>query len=66
MSALIEAQEHLSQGAPELVRTRTVAKIDHLITILADPGDGSEGPFALRQLRTARQALALSPIDIRA
>jgi hypothetical protein len=70
MSALIEAQERLSQGAPQLVRARTVAKIDHLITILADAPEGQVGalaaPFAVRQLQTARQVLVLSPVDLQA
>jgi hypothetical protein len=70
MSALIEAQERLSQGAPQLVRAQTVAKIDHLITILAGaPADeigAVTAPFAVRQLQTARQVLALSPVDLQA
>jgi hypothetical protein len=70
MSALIEAQETLSHGAPQLVRTRTVAKIDRLISILADvPADETgapEAPFAVRELQTAREALALSPVDLQA
>ena len=70
MSALIEAQERLSDGAPQLDRARTVAKIDHLITVLADaPADevgAFAAPFAVRQLQTARQVLALSPVDLQA
>ncbi|HEV7384303.1 MAG TPA: hypothetical protein VGN89_05440 [Phenylobacterium sp.] len=70
MSVLIEAQERLSHGAPQLDRARTVAKIDHLITILADAPEGQVGalaaPFAVRQLQTARQVLALSPVDLQA
>jgi hypothetical protein len=70
MSALIEAQEHLSDGAPHLVRVRTVAKIDHLITILADAPAAEVGalaaPFAVRQLQTVRDALSLSPVDLQA
>ena len=70
MSALIEAQERLSHGAPQLDRARTVAKIDHLITILADAPAPEvavlAAPFAVRQLQTARQVLALSPVDLQA
>ncbi len=66
MSALIEAQEHLSHGAAQLVRARTVAKIDHLISILADGADALGAPFAVRELQTARQALSLSPVDLQA
>jgi hypothetical protein len=70
MSALIEAQERLSQGAPPLVRVCTVAKIDHLITILADAPAAEVGtlaaPFAVRQLQTAREALSQSPVDLQA
>ena len=70
MSALIEAQERLSHGAPQLDRARTVAKIDHLISVLADaPADevgALAAPFAVRQLQTARQVLALSPVDLQA
>jgi hypothetical protein len=70
MSALIEAQERLSDGAPQLDRARTVAKIDHLITVLADAPAAEVGalaaPFAVRQLQTARQALSLSPVDLQA
>ena len=70
MSALIEAQERLSQGAPQLERAQTVAKIDHLITVLADAPADEVGtlaaPFAVRQLQTVRQVLALSPVDLQA
>jgi hypothetical protein len=70
MSALIEAQERLSQDTPQLERAQTVAKIDHLITVLADaPADevgAYAAPFAVRQLQTARQVLALSPVDLQA
>jgi hypothetical protein len=70
MSALIEAQEQLSQGARQLDRARTVAKIDHLISVLADAPAAEVGslaaPFAVRKLQTARQVLSLSPVDLQA
>ncbi|WP_372785636.1 hypothetical protein [Phenylobacterium sp.] len=70
MSALIEAQEHLSRGVSQPARTLAVAKIDRLISILADaPANDVEGPqtpFAVRELQTAREALSLSPVDLQA
>jgi hypothetical protein len=70
MSALIEAQERLPEGAPQLVRVRTMAEIDRLIAILGDrPADAvaaGGAPLSVRELQGARQALALSPIDIQA
>lgn len=66
MSALIEAQENVSQDAPQLARARTEAKIDRLIAILADGAQPLDGPLAVRQLSAARAALAMNPVDVRA
>ena len=66
MTALIEAQERLSENAPLPVRQHTAQKIDHLIWRLDGSDAGAAAPFAVRQLETAREALSLSRVDLQA
>ena len=66
MTALLEAQERLSQDAPPLVRQHTAQKIDDLIWRLNGAGATAGAPFPVRQLQTARDALLSSPFDLQA
>jgi hypothetical protein len=66
MTALLEAQERLSQDAPPLVRQHTAQKIDDLIWRLNGAGPTAGAPFPVRQLQTARDALLSGPFDLQA
>lgn len=68
MTALIEAQERLAQNAPALVRRHTADEIDHLIARLGATADDelTQAPLTVRQLRSVRDALSRSVIDIKA
>ena len=67
MTALIEAQERLAQNAPALVRQQTAEEIDHLIARMGAAADGelTQAPLTVRQLRSVRDALSRSAVDIR-
>ena len=52
MTALLEAQERLSQDAPPLVRQHTAQKIDDLIWRLNGSGATAGAPFPVRQLES--------------
>ena len=60
MSALIEAQEHMSSGT-EFDREKTAQKLDRLIARLDEddppPPPTAGAPFTLRRLQTARDLL---------
>lgn len=62
MSALLEAQEHMTPGTPVLVRQNTAAEIGQLITELVDApppaGPSNDTPFTVRRLETVRVLLA--------
>ena len=71
MAALIEAQEHLAHGAPARVCERTIEKIDHLISRVAEgrlnpAAPLAEGAATLRRLETARLQLSQSFAGIQA
>jgi phytoene dehydrogenase-like protein len=68
MTALIQAQERLSQDAPALEREQTAAQIDQLMYQLNEAPQGAygSGPMTVRQLRVSRDALSQSLIDLQA
>ena len=68
MTALIEAQERLSQDASALERRQTAEHIDQLMYQLNEAPQGScgNGPMTVRQLRVCRDALSQSLIDLQA
>ncbi len=68
MTALIEAQERLSQDAPAFERQQTAAQIDQLMYELNEAPQGAygRGPMTVRQLRVSRYALSQSLIDLQA
>lgn len=68
MTALIEAQERLAQNAPALVRRRTADEIDRLIARMEAGADVqlAQASLTVRQLRSVRDALSRSGIDIQA
>ena len=70
MTALIDAQARLDHDAPQLVRARTVARLDRLIASLEDApaaqAANDAAPLPIRQLEHAREALARAPVDLQA
>ena len=70
MTALIDAQARLDHSPPQLVRARTVARLDRLIASLegapAAQAASNAAPLPIRRLEHAREALARTPIDLRA
>jgi hypothetical protein len=70
MTALIDAQARLDQNPPQLVRARTVARLDRLIASLEDApaaqAANDAAPLPVRQLEHAREALARTPVDLQA
>lgn len=61
MGALIEAQERMTNDAPELVRANTARKLDGLISRLADevPPPPKDSGYTVRRLETARIRLTV-------
>ncbi len=63
MSALIEAQAHMSRDATPTDRSDTAQKIDHILSRLTDTppaqpvGQATDGDFSLQMLVNARQLL---------
>ena len=70
MTALIDAQARLDHNPPQLVRARTVARLDRLIASLEDApaarAINDAAPLPVRQLEHAREALARTPVDLQA
>jgi hypothetical protein len=66
MTALMEAQEHLADNAPVMVRRRTAQEIDKLIYRMNDGAASADAPLAVRQLKSARLALSHSLVDLQA
>jgi hypothetical protein len=57
MAALIEAQEHESQGDAPLARLRTVHVLDQLIASLDGAQTTPGSPASVQRLQTAREQL---------
>ena len=70
MTALIDAQARLDHSPPQLVRARTVARLDRLLASLEDAPAAEAArigaPLPVRQLEHVREALARMPVDLQA